>query len=619
MKVPWSKAQEAEKAVTSSDSSGNHEDSPATARTGPDASPGTVDDEKGAGNDSDLITSSLQNQPESEPAAAAFASAADPKNIVETENHEELTRTTTASTDPGRPGEDDETKYATGLPLHLLTVGLVLSTFVVALDNTIIATAIPRITTVFNSLDDVGWYGSSYLLTTTSLQPSFGKVYTYFNVKWTYMFALIIFEFGSVLCGAAVNSTMLIVGRAIAGCGAAALFSGGMTIIGYSVPLRKRPLYIGLLSSMFGIASVVGPLLGGALTDRVTWRWCFYINLPIGGIAIAAVFFFFTNPERRHSSLTLKEKIAQIDLLGAFFLICAIVCLLLALQWGGTTYPWSNSKVWGCLLGFGLLISVFTGIQIWKGDLATLPPRVMLRQRTVFVCAFFSAFLAMGLYTHVYYLPFYFQAVKGTSAEGSGIRTIPYLVSITLSSIAVGGSITALGPYVPFTWFGSAVFAVGSGLLHTLKVDSSTGTWIGYQILAGVGVGACVQIPFIAVQVVLTKKDMPVGNAVAIFFNSLGGAISISIAQNIFSNGLVKEIPKYTKGVNPHTIIGAGATHIREVTPASQLAGVLKAYDIAVTNAYILAIACACIAFLLSFGFEWKSVKGQKLEFGGGA
>ncbi|KAK6376077.1 hypothetical protein LTS17_007328 [Exophiala oligosperma] len=619
MKVPWSKAKEAEKAVTSSDSSGNHEDSPATARTGPDASPGTVDDEKGAGNDSDLITSSLQNQPESEPAAAASASAADPKNVVETENHEELTRTTTASTDPGQPGEDDETKYATGLPLHLLTVGLVLSTFVVALDNTIIATAIPRITTVFNSLDDVGWYGSSYLLTTTSLQPSFGKVYTYFNVKWTYMFALIIFEFGSVLCGAAVNSTMLIVGRAIAGCGAAALFSGGMTIIGYSVPLRKRPLYIGLLSSMFGIASVVGPLLGGALTDRVTWRWCFYINLPIGGIAIAAVFFFFTNPERRHSSLTLKEKIAQIDLLGAFFLICAIVCLLLALQWGGTTYPWSNSKVWGCLLGFGLLISVFTGIQIWKGDLATLPPRVMLRQRTVFVCAFFSAFLAMGLYTHVYYLPFYFQAVKGTSAEGSGIRTIPYLVSITLSSIAVGGSITALGPYVPFTWFGSAVFAVGSGLLHTLKVDSSTGTWIGYQILAGVGAGACVQIPFIAVQVVLTKKDMPVGNAVAIFFNSLGGAISISIAQNIFSNGLVKEIPKYTKGVNPHTIIGAGATHIREVTPASQLAGVLKAYDIAVTNAYILAIACACIAFLLSFGFEWKSVKGQKLELGGGA
>jgi hypothetical protein len=165
--------------------------------------------------------------------------------------------------------EEDESKYLKGLPLTFLTIGLSMTTFVIALDNTIIATAIPRITTVFNSLDDVGWYGSSYLLTTTSLQPSFGKVYTYFNVKWTFIAALTIFELGSVLCGAAVNSSMLIIGRAVAGVGAAGLFSGGMTIIGYTVPLRRRPLFIGFVSSMFGIASVVGPILGGAFTDRM--------------------------------------------------------------------------------------------------------------------------------------------------------------------------------------------------------------------------------------------------------------------------------------------------------------------------------------------------------------
>ena len=140
----------------------------------------------------------------------------------------------------------------------------------------IIATAIPRITTVFNSLDDVGWYGSSYLLTTTSLQPSFGKVYTYFNVKWTYLTALCIFELGSIICAAATSSKMLIVGRAVAGAGAAALFSGGMNIVGYCVPLRRRAMYIASLSSMFGIASVVGPILGGALTDKASWRWCKY-------------------------------------------------------------------------------------------------------------------------------------------------------------------------------------------------------------------------------------------------------------------------------------------------------------------------------------------------------
>ncbi|KIX04776.1 uncharacterized protein Z518_05646 [Rhinocladiella mackenziei CBS 650.93] len=613
MKFPWSKPAQPQKSVSSSEFGVREEN--AAAPSDNRASADIVNPEKMPVQTDSTVHSKGDQSGEfpSHPTVAPLGkkSAADD----ETEKSEELTRTVSSAD----PGQSDEAEYAKGLPLHLLTFGLTLSTFVIALDNTIIATAIPRITTVFNSLDDVGWYGSSYLLTTTSLQPSFGKVYTYFNVKWTYMSALLIFELGSVLCGAAVNSTMLIIGRAVAGAGAAALFSGGMTIIAYSVPLRRRPIYIGLLSSMFGIASVVGPILGGAFTDRVSWRWCFYINLPIGAIAITAVFFFFKNPDRRHSNLTFKQKLGQIDLLGSFFLICAIVCLLLALQWGGTTYAWSNSRVWGCLLGFGLLIIVFTGIQLWKGDLATLPPRIMLRQRTVFVCAFFSAFLAMGLYTHVYYLPFYFQAVKGTTAEESGIRTIPYLVSITLSSIVVGGSVTALGPYVPFTWVGSAIFAVGSGLLYTLEVHSSSGTWIGYQILAGVGAGACVQIPFIAVQVVLDKKDMPVGNAVAIFFNSLGGAISISIAQNIFSNSLVQQIPKYTTGVNPAVIILAGATHIREVTPPSQLAGVLYAYNIAVTNSYILAIACASIAFLLSLGFEWKSVKGKKIEMGGAA
>lgn len=278
MKFPWSKTAEAEKSTSSSDSGVVGNATPIPTPTTVDTPPSTENENREKGpipqTDSDISQSS-QQQPSTE------AANTNPDNQIPgtDEKNEEVTRTmstATQSTDPGEPGEDDESKYITGAPLYLLTFGLVLSTFVVALDNTIIATAIPRITTVFNSLDDVGWYGSSYLLTTTSLQPSFGKVYTYFNVKWTYISALIIFEVGSVLCGAAVNSEMLIVGRAVAGTGAAALFSGGMTIVAYSVPLRKRPIYIGLLSSMFGIASVVGPILGGAFTDR---KWNFDLLL----------------------------------------------------------------------------------------------------------------------------------------------------------------------------------------------------------------------------------------------------------------------------------------------------------------------------------------------------
>lgn len=212
---------------------------------------------------------------------------------------------------------------------------------------------------------------------------------------------------------------------------------------------------------------------------------------------------------------------------------------------------------------------------------------------------------------------FYFQAIKGTTAEGSGIRTIPYLVSNTLFSIMVGGTITFIGWYVPFLWFGSMLFTIGAGLLYTLKVNSTAGQWIGYQILAGGGSGTCVQIPFIAVQVVLSKKDMPVGNGIAIFFNSLGGAISISIAQNIFANSLVKEIPKYAPGLDPQVLLMAGATNVRKVVPEAMLEGVLIGYNKAVTNAYILAIACGGCAVVASVLFEWKSVKGKKLAMGG--
>lgn len=168
---------------------------------------------------------------------------------------------------------DPDVVYPHGLSLFVITLGLAGATFVVALDNFIIATAIPRITTEFDSLADVGWYGSAYLLTLTAFQPSYGKVYTHFDVKWAFLLALLVFEAGSVACATAADSAALIVGRAVAGVGASGLFSGGLTIVGASVPLEKRPLYLAALTSMFGVSSVVGPILGGVFTDKLTWRW----------------------------------------------------------------------------------------------------------------------------------------------------------------------------------------------------------------------------------------------------------------------------------------------------------------------------------------------------------
>ena len=177
--------------------------------------------------------------------------------------------------------KEEEIEYPTGLKLVIITVALCFVVLCVALDNTIIATAIPRITDDFKALGDVGWYGSSYLLTTCACQLLFGKFYSIFSIKWTFLTALLIFEVGSLVCGAAPNSIALIIGRAIAGLGGAGLFSGSLIIVAYTVPLSKRPTYTGIIAGMYGIASVIGPLMGGAFTDHVTWRWCFYINLPV--------------------------------------------------------------------------------------------------------------------------------------------------------------------------------------------------------------------------------------------------------------------------------------------------------------------------------------------------
>jgi len=432
------------------------------------------------------------------------------------------------------------------------------------------------------------------------------------QVKWTYLFALVLFEFGSILCAAATNSVMLIIGRAVAGAGASAIFSGGMTIVGFSVPLKKRPMYIAAISSMFGIASVVGPLLGGAFTDHIGWRWCFWINLPFGAVSIAAVYFFFKPTVRKQSNLTTKQRILEIDLLGAVFLICAIICLLLALQWGGVKYHWKNSKIWGLFLGFALLIAVFVGLQFRRGDRGTIPPKI-LKQRTVLYACLYSCFLSMGLYTHIFYLSFYFQAVQGTSAVQSGIRTIPYLASNVVASIIAGAGITVVGWYKPFMITGAAVFTVGAGMIYKLDVGSNTGAWVGYQFLAGFGSGIGIQVPFIAVQVVLSEKDIATGNAMAIFFNSLGGAISISIAQNIFSNGLKEHIPKYAPEVNAEVVINAGATFLRQAVSLQSLPGVIKAYMLALSDAFVIAIAFGGLATICACCVEWKSVKGKKI------
>lgn len=311
-----------------------------------------------------------------------------------------------------------------------------------------------------------------------------------------------------LLLGVAPNSIALIVGRAITGVGGAGISSGAFTIIALSAPPKQRPAYIGILGASYGVAAAIGPLIGGAFTSNVTWRWCFYINLPIGGVAGGIILFFYhAPPPLPFLDAPLKEKLLQMDLPGSLVLVSALVCYVLALQWGGISLPWSDSKVVGTLVGFAVLLIVYGILQWVQKERAAMIGRLF--RRNVIVMMVYIDLLAGTFFLLVYYLPIYFQVVSGASAAQSGINNLPLILAQSVATV-ISGVVLSKVPYPqPFLLAGAAITAIGSGLLYTLDIGTSSGKWIGYQLLAGVGIGWCFQVPVVTAQASVGPEDLP--------------------------------------------------------------------------------------------------------------
>lgn len=377
------------------------------------------------------------------------------------------------------------------------------------------------------------------------------------------------------------------------------------------------------------------------LADHATWRWCFYINLPIGGFSALIIFFFFTAPkEAKPVPATPLEKFLQMDPLGIILVMAATISFILAFQYGGQTYAWSSSVVVGLLVGSVAITVAFVAVEIWqtKDDRAMIPPRLM-KQYNIWSLCLFTTFNAGTFFQAIYVLPIYFQTTYGVSATGSGVRSLPFIVPWVMASLVSSAVIQNTGIAKPWLPFGAVLATVASGLFYTLDIGSSNGKWIGFQLLAGIGWGSNIQIPMIAAQGTSNPADLSLITAiilckfttlgfnilVAVYqlmitvFQTVGGALFVSAAQGSLVAKLISELPSKAPSVDPAMVVAAGATGLRGVFPAEVIPGILESYLSGIKVAFAIMIGGAGFAAVTSVIGKWNKLDKEAAKGAGGA
>jgi len=310
--------------------------------------------------------------------------------------------------------------------------------------------------------------------------------------------------------------------------------------------------------------------------------------------------------------LPFKEKISRIDIPGTLVFIPCMVCLLLALQWGGQQYEWSDGRIIALLVLFGVLFITFVVIQLIRQEAGTVPPRIA-RQRTIIGAGFYAFCLGSSFFIIVYYLSIWFQAVKGDSAIRSGYSTLPFILALVVASIMSGIFVTKIGYYNPSILAGGFLAPIGAGLFTLLKINTPHSFWIGIQVLYGFGTGLGLQQTSIAAQAVLDKKDAPTGVSLVFFCQGIGGTISVAIAQNVLDSKLIAGF-KSISDISPHQVVNTGATELRNVFSPEELPAVLQIYNHALTITFYIAVAFSIAAIFGGLGMEWKSLKKDKAK-----
>ncbi|KAF2704734.1 putative HC-toxin efflux carrier [Pleomassaria siparia CBS 279.74] len=514
------------------------------------------------------------------------------------------------------PELDMPPRDITGWKWFLAMAALLSPIFLYALDITVVAAIQPIIVTEYNAVDKLSWLSVSVLLGATASNMIWGRLYSQFNSKWLYIFNVAFFEIGSAICGASPTISGLIVGRAICGVSGSGLYVGVMTLIAVTTTIAERPLYISTTGITWGLGIVLGPLVGGGFSESsVGWRWAFYVNLFIGAVCAPALFLLLPSRDPR-PGVPFKQRLVEVDYTGAVLLMGGLTTFVLAINWGGITYPWSSGRIIGLFVTTAVLF-VLLGIQqalaFTTTPLRRIIPIQFFRSKSVLLLFSVTAASSAAAFVPIYFVPLFFQFTRSDNALQAGVRLLPFIVVMVVTILANGALMARFGYYMPWYLVGGLITVAGSALMYNVDQQTSDSSTYGYTVLIGTGVGMFLQASFSVAQAVVEPENVPSAVGFITLGQYLGNTMALAIANSIFLNQSTKNIGQILPDMHPSEIqaaIEGAASGFTNSLDSATRSEVLGAIVRAIDKTYILVIVAGSLVSVLSLFMKREKLFG---------